>query len=82
MQLLYPLRIKPTFESEHGGESKEQVIVDIDQPEEIHLIEIKPKKEDNGSSLGNSTIQFQAVEDARMTRNVQNGFWVNNDSSI
>ena len=72
--------MKPSVELELNGDTKEQVIVDIDQPEEIHLIEIKPKKEKNNTSLDN--IQFQAVEDARMTRNVQNGFWVNNRSSI
>ena len=57
IQLLYPLRIKPSSESEHGGE---QVIVEIDQPKEK-----------------DTSVEFQAVEDARMIRNVHNGFWVN-----
>lgn len=75
MQLLYPLRIKPSLESEHNGDSKEQqVSVEIDQPEEILLLETKPKKEASGTV--DHSIQFQAVEDAKMTRNVQNGFWV------
>ena len=76
-QILYPLRVKPTFESADGEGGPLDVVIQIEDSDAplITTAPVKKTRRDTGGSRDahTSNIQFQALESGYKR---QSGFWV------
>ena len=76
LQLLYPLRVKPAFQD--VIELKEQVVIALEDSS-APLITPLPRKESNGDSEKDPTIEYQVLASEKCSfKTLKSGVWVIN----